>query len=396
MKRVVMFANTTMTLITCVYYGAKLKECDRSIRTILIWKNSSSFSISLKPFSRYFDEMYTVSSTVGDGKRFSAEFVIKDIECRNYLRNSDIGKMLREPCEREVLMLGSDCTRIIKNIVRIFCSKRNHHKVVLYEEGLALYDENRAGIKEVIAYTLGKREDERVIVGKSYQINAIFARRPQELPEWKRKNRQIIRQSDVFADHNIVAKMLLEDKNLQQLSEQLKDKRVILYLGQRMSELSKSFRFQMERALIDHLLQALPEDYVVLMKGHPREPANKYKNYLSDPRCFGFHKSSGWYPVECLLQLFTIKAVISCASTAAINVAERIDGCRAVYTYPCLGVKIPENWTSIFESAGNKAMIMEGFDEIKKVFEPFENESPMTPKERAGKDISWLLHYLGG
>lgn len=396
MKRVVMFANTTMTLITCVYYGAKIKECDRSIRTILIWKNSSSYSISLKPFSRYFDEMYTVSSTVGDGKRFSAEFMIKDIECRNYLRNSDIGKMLREPCEREVLMLGSDCTRIIKNIIRIFCSKRNHRKVVLYEEGLALYDENRAGIKEVIAYKLGKREDERVIVGKSSQINAIFARRPQELPEWKRKNRQIIRQSDVFADHNIVAKMLMEDKKLRQLSERLKDKKVILYLGQPISELSKGFRFQIERRLIDHLLQALPEGYVVLMKGHPRESANKYKNYLSDPRCFGFHKSSGWYPVECLLQLFTIKAVISCASTAAINVAERIDGCRAVYTYPCLGVKIPENWSSIFECAGDKVMVLKDFGEIKKVLEPLENEIPMTPEERAGKDISWLLRYLGG
>ncbi len=322
--------------------------------------------------------------------------MIKDIECRNYLRNSDIGKMLREPCEREVLMLGSDCTRIIKNIIRIFCSKRNHRKVVLYEEGLALYDENRAGIKEVIAYKLGKREDERVIVGKSSQINAIFARRPQELPEWKRKNRQIIRQSDVFADHNIVAKMLMEDKKLRQLSERLKDKKVILYLGQPISELSKGFRFQIERRLIDHLLQALPEGYVVLMKGHPRESANKYKNYLSDPRCFGFHKSSGWYPVECLLQLFTIKAVISCASTAAINVAERIDGCRAVYTYPCLGVKIPENWTSIFECAGDKVMVLKDFGEIKKVLEPLENEIPMTPEERAGKDISWLLRYLGG
>lgn len=391
-----MFAHTTMTLITCVYYGAKIKEHDRDIKTILIWDNSSFYKISLKSFSEYFDEMYMISNHIGDGKRFSAESVIKKAECARYLRNSDIGRMLMEPCEREILLVGSDFNNIMKNIIRFICKKKNPHKIVLYEEGLALYDENRESIKEVIAYKLGKNDNVRATIGKSSKINVIFARRPGELPEWKRKNRLIIRQSDVFADHNIAAKMLLEDKYLRQLSERLKDKKVILYLGQPVSELSKSFRFQMERRLIDHLLQALPEGYAVLMKGHPRESANKYKNYAQDPRCFGFHKNSGWYPVECLLQLFTVKAVISCASTAALNVAERIDECRAVYTYPCLSVKIPENWSSIFECAGDKVVVLKDVDEIKKVFVPLENEKPIPQKERAGRDILWTRRYLGG
>lgn len=41
-------------------------------------------------------------------------------------------------------------------------------------------------------------------------------------------------------------------------------------------------------------------------------------------------------------------------------------------------------------------MVLKDFGEIKKVLEPLENEIPMTPEERAGKDISWLLRYLGG
>lgn len=396
MKRVVMFAHTTMTLVTCVYYGAKIKEWEPNIKTILIWENSSSYSVSLKPFSGYFDEMYTVSAHIGDGKRYSAESVIKNIECRKYLEKSEIGAMLRRPCEREVLMLGSDYNHIMKNIIRIVCGKKSAHKVVLFEEGLALYREDKGGIKEAIAYKLGKNESELAIVGKSSKIDVIFARKPQELPEWKQKNRLVIRQSDVFAARQIFTEMLLSDRYLRQLSESLKEKKVILYLGQPISEISKTFRFQTERKLIDHLLQTLPEGYVVLMKGHPRESVNKYKSYASDPRCVLFNKSSGWYPVECLLQLFTIKAVMSCASSAALNVAERIGGCRAVYTYPCLGVKIPENWSSMFQRAGDRIMILKNLDEIGKVFETLENEQLPVKNEKAGKDVSYLLHYLEG
>lgn len=395
MKRVVMFAHTTMTLITCVYYGAKVKERDRNIRTVLVWVNSSSYSIPLKPFSSYFDEIYTVSSHIGDGKRFSVESVVKNMECRNYLRKSEIGDMLREPCEREILMLGSDYNHIMKNIIRLFCAKRNVHKVVLFEEGLALYDENKGSMKEAIAYKLGKNENELAIVGKSSKIDVIFAGKPQELPEWKQKNRRIIAQSDVFSDDKIFTKILYADQHLRQLSERLKDKKVVLYLGQRISELSKTFRFQTERNLIDHLLQALPEGYVVLMKGHPRESANKYRSYASDPRCAVFDKSSGWYPIECLLQLFTIKAVMSCASSSALNVAERIDGCRAVYTYPCFDVKIPDNWNTIFEAAGDKVIVLKNLDEIQEVFTTPENEKLMAKKERTGKDVSYLMWYLG-
>lgn len=395
MKRVVMFAHTTMTLVTCVYYGAKIKEWEPNIKTILIWENSSSYNISLKPFSGYFDEMYTASAHIGDGKRYSAESVIKNIECRIYLEKSEIGAMLRRPCEREILMLGSDYNHIMKNIIRMVCGKRNAHKVVLYEEGLALYDENRGSIKEAITYMLGKNENERAVVGKSSKIDVVFARKPQELPEWKRKGRLVLRQSDVFGEDRIFTEMLWNDKNLRRLSERLKDKKVILYLGYPVSEHSKTFRFQKERKLIDHLVQALPEGYAVLMKGHPRESANKYKNYASDPRCAVFDKSTGWYPVECLLQLFTIKAVMSCASSAALNVAERIDGCRAVYTYPCLDVKIPENWSSMFERAGNKIAVLHSLDEIGKVFETLEDELLLAKREKAGKDVSYLLHYLG-
>lgn len=395
MKRVVMFAHTTMTLITCVYYGAKVKERDRNIRTVLIWENSSSYSISLKPFSVYFDEMYTVSAHIGDGERFSMESIVKDMEWRSYLRKSDVGDMLGEPCEREILMLGSDYFHIMKNIIRIFCAKKNAHQVVLFEEGLLLYDENKGSIKEKIAYKLGKNENELSIIGKSSKIDVIFARKPQELPEWKQKNRRIIAQSDVFSDDKIFTKMLYADQHLRQLSERLKDKKVILYLGQPIWELSKTFRFQTERNLIDHLVQALPEGYVVLMKGHPRESANKYRRYASDPRCAVFDKSSGWYPIECLLQLFTIKAVMACASSAALNVAERIDGCRAVYTYPCLDVKIPDNWSTMFEGAGDKVVILKNLDAIQQVFTTPENEELMAKKERTGKDVSYLMWYLG-
>lgn len=395
MKRVVMFAHTTMTLITCVYYGAKVKECDHNVRTVLIWENSSSYQISLKPFSVYFDEMYTVSANIGDGKRFSMESVVKDMEWRSYLRTSEVGDMLREPCEREILMLGSDYFHIMKNMIRIFCAKKSAHKVVLFEEGLLLYGENKGSIKDVIAYKLGKNENELSIIGKSSKIDVIFARKPQELPEWKQKNRRIIAQSDVFSEDKIFTNMLYMNQHLRQLSERLKDKKVILYLGQPISELSKTFRFQKERKLIDHLLQALPEGYIVLLKGHPRESTNKYKNYASDPRCAVFDKSSGWYPIECLLQLFTIKAVMSCASSAALNVADRIDGCRAVYTYPCFDVKIPNNWSMMFEGAEDKVVVLKDLSEIKEVFTESETEKFVAKKEQTGRDVSYLMWYLG-
>ncbi len=398
MKRIIMITRSVMTLMTCVYYSARIKEYDKNIRTVLIWDNPTAYKIPVQMFQLYFDEIHAIPS-MGGWLMPSMESVEKYFECKRYLNKSGLETMLKEPCEREILMVGLDNNGFVKNVMDIISKKRNPHKIVLYEEGLALYDEHKRSLKEIVEYHLGKKGVYKGVVGRSHRVNTIFAQWPEELPEWKRKNRTIVLQSDVFSNKEIFNKIVMQDKHLKKMADALSGKKILLYLGTPISELSKSFRMKQEIGLLNSLIQALPEEYVILIKGHPREPVNKYKRFSTDPRCVLFDKNAAWYPIEVLLPLFHIKAVVSCSSSAAMNLAERIDGCRAIFTYKYLNVEIPEAWVRIFENAGKSVLIPKTKEEIwDAVNSDLESAERTNTKKinakRNGKDVRYLLKYL--
>lgn len=395
MKRVILFAHTTMTLFTCVYYSSKLKSHDKRIKTVLIWTNSTSYNISIRAFSSFFDETYTVSGGIGDGKRFSLDHYMKYLECRSYLRKSDIGRMLAEHYEREILMTGSDYNNIMKSIIDIFSRKRNRHRVILFEEGLALYDAKRTTVKDVISYFSGKKKDELAVIGQSAKLNVIFAQHPEELPSWKKRDRIVIQQSDVFSDASLMKEMLSKETCLAKMQNRLLGKKVLLYLGQPIRVFDNDFRLTDERAFIEQIVNIMPEDYVILIKGHPREPFSKYQYFESNPRCVLFDKRISWYPMEFLLPLFDVKYVMAFASSAAINIAERVEGCRAVYTYKCMKVDIPQAWRTMLERTDNKVVVPDTVEKIQIILQAdtFVDNDDGLPK-RNDKDLKYLFNYL--
>lgn len=395
MKRIIMIARSVMTLMSCVYYSARIKEYDKNIRTVLIWDNPTPYRIPVQMFKLYFDEIHAIPP-MGGWLMPSMESVEKYFECKRYLNESGLETMLKELCEREILMVGLDNNGFVKNVMEIISRKRNPHKIVLYEEGMALYDEHKRTLKEIVEYHFGKKGVYKGVVGRSRRVNTIFAQWPENLPDWKRKNRTIVLQSDVFSDKKLLSEMVLQDKKLRQMKNFFEGKRILLYLGYPIKEHDRSFRMKKEIALINDLISVLPEDYLILIKGHPRENINKYKVFNENPKCVIFDKSIAWYPIECLLPLFPIKVAVTCASTSVINISERLPECKAVYTYKYLGIEITETWRKMFENPKNASIIPKTKEELQSVILSENMRSVSQKQKKNGGDIAYMVGYLKG
>ncbi len=397
MKRIIMVTRSIMALITCVFYSARVKEKDRSIRMILIWGNPTPYKIPVGMFKSYFDEIYAVPPVLGGWLMPSPESVRRELEYKRWLDSSGLTKKLKESCEREILLTDVDNNGLVQNIFRIMAGKRNPHKMVLFEEGLALYNEDKRTVKEIVEYNLGKKRVYLPILGQSRRIDTIIAQWPENVPKWKRKNRTVVLQSDVFSDGRLLSDMVLQDKNLRKMKDALEGKKILLYLGSPCSELDQSFRMKKEIALLEDIISVLPEDYLILIKGHPRESKNKYKRFEGYSKCVVFSINTTWYPIEFLLPLFQIKVAVTCASSSAINIAERIPECRAVYTYKYMGVRIPDAWVAMFDNPAGGIFAPGTKEELRKAIASEDVEDKMTFQEKKnGRDVAYMVGYLNG
>ena len=52
-KRVIICAETTMTLISGIYYADQIKKRNPRIKTVLIWRDTTKYKISVNHFRQY-------------------------------------------------------------------------------------------------------------------------------------------------------------------------------------------------------------------------------------------------------------------------------------------------------------------------------------------------------
>ncbi len=387
-KRVVFAANTITTLFSCIYYSQKIKQHDSSIQCHLIWRNSSTYLISQKRIEGYFDKVIEVPNTIGAPLMISLEGVHKEIECRNYIRNSGIRQLLSEKYEKEVLLVSADYNGLMKNVINIF-GRGSNRKVILFDEGMSLYSEKKRTWRDSIKRYFKKEYNHLPTIGASTKLDAIFAQFPEKLPEWKRKGRKIIKQSDVFSEPEIWKPLFKNDKQLMQVRDKLKGKKVILYLGQPLQEFSSKIKIRDEIRFLEKLSKNIPEDYVVLIKGHPRDNANKYKVLDKNDNCILFGKNIAWYPIETVHFLFDIKIVMALSSSAAMNLIERIEDCIAVYTYQYFDITLPDMWIEMFAQKGERVKVLREIDDIKGII-----DKPCTGKKTQEKKVNRDIDYI--
>lgn len=229
---------------------------------------------------------------------------------------------------------------------------------------MGIYSDKRKKISDIFDFNKDKDVKPQPVIGGCRRVQVIFAQHPEKIPEWKCKHKKVIRQSDVFADKIFWERILRKNNYLNELSTILEDKKVVLYLGQPIHQCSDKFRPGKEINLIKRILEKLPDDFVMLLKAHPRDAANKYKSLQKYDNCLVFDRKAGWYPIESLIHLFDVSFVVTFSSSGALNLLDRIQECSAIYTYKYFEIPVMENWDEIFRSYGDRVRILKSLDEI--------------------------------
>lgn len=394
MNRVVFVVNTVMTLMSSVYYAIEIKRDNPKTEIALIWQNPTPHRIPLKKFDMYFDRVYEISKGIPVWGILSIESIGNDWICNKHLRASGIYQYLSRKYNRDILMVSADYNGTMGNVINIYHKKRTSKKIILFEEGMALYSDKKRTWKEVIDYNLGKTVDMQPVIGASNKIDTIFAQHPAQLPDWKRKNKKIVKQSDVFADTGIWSDILNKDTYFNKLSSDLQGKKVLLYLGQPIHEFSKQFRPKQEMDLLYRVSDKMPQDYVMLIKAHPRDPVSKYSKLQDRENCIVFDRRVGWYPIECLLSLFETKMVMTFSSSAALNILDRVDDCSAVYTYKFFGISVAGNWKQMYSVYGDRVQIPASPKEMDELTFEAHRGIETEKKRSRSDDLKYITRYL--
>lgn len=345
MKTAVFVCFTPYQLLNAVYYGKKL---DKKVKRVLIWHNYTKYKIDLNRFKASFDNICAVSNF------YEEPFIKRQYHKCLYggwlFRFSKINILLSKFKEDAVLFVFSDQHIVTNKILTVYGQKAKD--VILTEEGLGTYLIRRRDIPKTkdwfINLFLGAKYEP--FIGANRFIKTVFVKKPWMLPDEKKHNRTVVQQNNVFCDE--MWKDLFRDVLSDGISAEKSKKKVILWLGQPIEMDGVSADIQIE--WLRKMESALPEDYQIIIKPHPREVENKYDILTADTNIKQLRlKDFNWIPIEILVSLIQPDVALSAYSTAAINIIELGIKCKAVYCYPAFKLSIDDNVSELFKKSAN-------------------------------------------
>ncbi len=346
MRTVIFSCFTPYQLLNAVYYGEKLKK---KAKRILIWHNYTKYNIDLYRFEMAFDEVCSINNF------YTESFLPRQFHKCLYggwlFKFSSIYKIISKMTGNDTLLLiFSDQHIVSRKILTSFANKAKD--VVLIEEGMATYLIRSREIPKskdwFINLFLGARYEP--YIGANHNIRTIFVKHPNMLPEEKKQNRTIIQQNNVFRDR--IWGELFQDvlPYLNSIGEHRK--KIILWLGQPLEMDGVSLEAQI--SWLQNVGNAIPEDYTLLIKPHPREEVNKYNSLLNSKNIkqMNFGKIN-WIPIEILASLIRPDVVLTAFSTAANNILELGLQCKVVYCYSTFGLFMGDKVVGHLETDAN-------------------------------------------
>lgn len=396
-KRLLIFCDTVMTLLSSIYYAGEIRKCQGdNIEAVLIWRNCTSYNIPVYKLGKeVFDKIVDIPSSIGWSGPLSFRYLNEYFICLSYLRKSGLISLIKDGYSNEVLMISGDYNTLPKIIMDVFYKKKNLHKCILFEEGMSTYSAYKHTVRNLIRYNLGKSANLQPSIGFSNKINTVFVKAPEIFPEVKKRNKVVIKQSDIFSDNKMWEEILLKDSRIKELMVLSKNKKIYLYLGQPIHEFDSEFSMDQEIKLIEEILAKVPTNAILLVKPHPRDNRNKYNKLKNLLNCYIFDRNINWYPVECMASLFDIKQVISFASTGALNLLDTLTECIAIYTYKVFNIKIDHNWEILMDNYKDRVYIPVNKEEIlSEVVKAQKYCSEQVIQSKYKKDIIYLTKWF--
>lgn len=370
MKTVVFCCFTPYQLINSVYYGLKL---GKKVRRILIWHNYTGYKIGMERFQGAFDDMVLLANF------YQAPFFRRQyLKCLYggwLFRRSEINKCMEGVDHSQTtLMIYSDQHIVTRRLIELYAPQVK--QVILVEEGMSTYLIRYRKIPKTrdwwINLFLGARYEP--YIGANRAIDTIFVKHPEFLPEEKTVGRTVIRQNNVFRDamwqsifsdllrgFNWTAKSTDNPKekmcgiDLEEPGKVRLPRKTLLWLGQPVE--GDGISTQAQLTWIRSVCAELPENYTVVIKAHPREAEDKYKELVEEHKVYQVQlNENNWIPIEILASMINPDVLLTVYSTAAQNISELGIKCKVAYCYRHFGLELGDtsglvNGTNVYRIA---------------------------------------------
>lgn len=305
MKEIIFNCFTPYQLLISMYYANSIK----GVKKVLIFKDFADYHIDPLFYQSFFDVNIYVPY-----------YYKKNIFLKQFYKMFYSGYLFRfSPIYHQIIkiksaifMFFSDQEVTTNKIISIL-KKNKSNKLILVEEGLALYtiSYTRISLKTLLGNILCGVCTQNYF-GESKSFDTVFAIEPNCVHK-RFMCKKVIKQSDIFLDTDFLKKLRIQSDFIRG-----GNRKKLLILGDPVNELGID-EVEYVNSIIG-IVNNCKDDYDIYIKPHPRENVNIYK-CIKNCTIINDYK---WLPVELIATKYSFDALISIISSASINIA-RID-----------------------------------------------------------------------
>lgn len=327
-------------------YAKKLK--DDKVTCVLLWygNKENPFLISL---GSVFNKVYNVGiiyfhNDDKKNKKYSIKYnMLRLFTFIRYFRLYIIANKIFKKKHNSILCVFSDVAIDAQFLMEI--NKRNNSKNmnILIDEGIGLYlnrkeKKDYSSLFRKILKLYRFNPSSNISIGEYSDLDAIFAKEPNDLPEFlKKSNKDIIQQDTNYIFCKETTEWFLEvlDIDIKPLVS-VSDK-VVVILGQPLRFLGMDE--DKEIKIWESIFKIIPESYAILIKPHPTDKKNKYNSLLKSRANISILDNNyALLPIELIFSQFNRAITISAFSSATMNVKYINEKIYNIYIYKILGL----------------------------------------------------------
>lgn len=388
MKRIIFVGFTPYQLMISIYYAIKLSHIHKCEK-ILIWHDYANYKINFSDINPFFERVFIVPY-YDDVNKLKKQFLKRRYTGQGF-KNSKIGQYVKSCKNDTILICFSDMHELTNKLIHELAQKNN--KILLIEEGIGIYstDYSKLPIRtKIINKILGISTEKAIGINKN--ISAVILNHPEWLENSKFIGTTLLQQNSVFEDNNFISELSFITKKIESFKKSRK--KIILWLGDPIEDIGGTKTEEID--LIIELSKNLGENYMILIKPHPREDQNKYQNIENTHIRLIKLGGLSWVPIEIIASYLNFQTVITSVSSAAFNIYKIMDCIQVIYVYNILhDLNFDRTMLQPILSKKNiycPATIKQLLDLIK-IEKKFENQK-INKKDR-NEDVNFLVNLLG-
>lgn len=337
--RFIFYAYTTFQLFSAAYYAVKVKWSEGTEKC-LVWYKYDKYTFDISFLRPYFDEIIEISDP--GASLLPVRELKRSIDGGYLFRLSKVGRYISGHRNNNVLVCFSDQNEFVIRTIT-FIKKYQNNIVCMVEEGDATYAfpkfEEPPIHKRIARMIMGVKMGR--YIGHTGQIDCWVVRHPELLPNQKVGASKVIKQNDIFINDEWSRRFsfLWAD---QMPSANSLSKKKILWIGGPIDVDGVSNAEEI--SWLKDIADAFQNDYVIWIKQHPREEAEKFSPLAGHPAVQIVSKQLQWIPLEFFVNSVQPDIILTVSSSAAYHIYEMGFQGKVIYTHKRFdGIHIDRN-----------------------------------------------------